>query len=584
MGLQVRYNSATDVADVVTVRQGASFSAAAEEGAVATSQIIVDDPDNSLNYVGLRRLYAYETTAPAHNQMVYNGYLQDRTIGRQPAEGPDDDEEVMGRRWALNVADTNSLLSRRLITGADGDRPAETDIARIQWLLDSNDSYLSNPHDTWENPSPYIDTGDPVDMDAADLRGQTAFDVLNDCAQRSGKFWFATYYEANDSVPPTNNGSIALFYAFDYSTLYSSTLRLTNVRADVDNATTFAVLPDASLSRDPTRAYSGVYLTYDGGSLYAQSTNVANLFQQRDAAVSNVNIKTAAKATALATRYLGDASSEDDRISARFVVPKQHVNLLREGQRFEAKFSHLPGLSSYTWLRCLRRTVTPRSDEEYEIAITATGVPVPSLIQSKSSGMISGGTVSVTVTLDTVPVPGDTLIAALYTRNYTTPVWPAGWALEHFVNFTGGGYPNQSIEVRSRVVQAGDTGVQVCAAVGCAAGNLGNAVTLTVIELAGAVVGQVVDAGSVGTTITIPAIATGRAILLGFHCRITSATPRNTPTDWTLLHTGWDDLSDRQLTAAYSRSVPGATYSGTFEGGVEGANTAGFVVVEMLGA
>ena len=377
MSLQIRYNRVSTAGGVdpdhITARMGVSFSSAAEEGSVAQTGMTVDDTANALDYVGLRRVYAFETAAPAHNQIVWNGYLQERRIGRDPAEGQDSDVEIMGRRWDLAIADTNSLLSRRLITGSDGDRGAETDIARIQWLLDSNDKYLSNPQDVWANPSAYIDTTGPIAMDASDLRGQTAFDVLNDCAQRSGKNWFAVYDEATDTVPPTNAGKYTLHYYKPEATYYTSTLRLTNVNADADNVTTFYVYPDAILTRDPGRSYSGIYLTGDGVSLYQQSTNVINLFQQRDAAVSNPNVKTMAKATALAARYLADATTEDDRLTCRFVVAKQYVNSLREGQRFQAKFSHLPGYPpAYGYWRCLRRTVTQRTDEFYEIAIEAT--------------------------------------------------------------------------------------------------------------------------------------------------------------------------------------------------------------------
>ena len=390
MSLQIRYNSATDVADVVTVRQGdVAFSMSAEEGSVGMSKIVVDDTAGSLDYVGLRRMYAYETACQAHNQMIFNGYVQGREISRGPTEGPDEDVEIIGasRRWSVSLADTNSLLSRRLITGPDGNRLAETDIARIQWLLDSNDAYLSNPHDVWENPSPYVNTIGPIDMDAADLRGQTAHDVLNDCAQRSGKNWFARYYEADDTVPPTNAGSIALFYDFAISTVYSSTLRLTNVRADVDNVTTFAVLPDLVLSRDPSRVYSGIYLTYDGGTLYQQSTDVENLFQRRDAAVTNQNVKTAAKATALATRYLADAETEDDRIIASYVCAKQHVNDLREGQALQVKFAHLDTAaadyaSGYVWMRCLRRTVRLLTDEFYQAEVELSPITIGPAVAS----------------------------------------------------------------------------------------------------------------------------------------------------------------------------------------------------------
>ena len=420
MSLQVRYNRITTAGgvepDTVTVRAGVAFTHAAEEGAVGISEVIVDDPDNTLDYVGRRRLYAYESAAPAHNQMIFNGYLQQRRIGRLPPEGQDSDTEVMGRRWLLSVADTNSLLSRRLITGADGDRPAETDIARIQWLLDSNDAYLSNPQDNWENPSPYVDATGPIDMSANDYRGYTAFDVLNDCAQRSGKNWFVRYYEANDSVPPTNAGAYALWYADATSTLDSSTLRLTNIDADVDNVTTFAVLPDMILGRDPTRAVSGIFLTYDGGSTYVQSTNVANLFQQLDAAVSNPHVKAASEASALAARYLADAESEDDRLTCRLVVDKQYVNLLRDGQRFEAKFSHLPGYSAaYGWMRCLRRAVKHLNDEQYEIAIEATAAPTgPSIVQQ--AGGYSQLT-DLTYSLPDPPTAGHYLIHVCGHRN-----------------------------------------------------------------------------------------------------------------------------------------------------------------------
>jgi hypothetical protein len=384
MSLRIRYNRVTTAGgvepDTVTVRQGVSFSSSAEEGSVGTSQIIVDDTSNGLDYVGRRRIYAYETACQAHNQIVFNGYIQKRWIGRLPAEGQDSDVEVMGRRWTIDIGDTNSLLSRRLITGPDGERPDETDVARIQWLLDSNDAYLSNPQDNWENPSPYVDTSGPVDMSAANYIGRTAFDVINDCAQRSGKNWFVRYYEANDSVPPTNAGSYALWYAEAESTQDSSTLRLTNVDADVDDVTTFAIFPDAQLSRDPTRAYSGIYMTYDGGSRYQQSTNVINLFQRQDAAVNNPFVKTDTEAAALQTRYLADAATEDDRLTFRFVCAKQYVNDLREGQRFEGKFSHLATASgtdyaSWRWWRCLRRTVTHLNDEFYEVSGEASPVP-----------------------------------------------------------------------------------------------------------------------------------------------------------------------------------------------------------------
>ena len=58
------------------------------------------------------------------------------------------------------------------------------------------------------------------------------------------------------------------------------------------------------------------------------------------------------------------------------MVAKQYVNKLREGHRFQAKFSHLGTLegaySSYGYFRVLNRTVTQLTDDFYEIAVTIT--------------------------------------------------------------------------------------------------------------------------------------------------------------------------------------------------------------------
>ena len=450
MSLVIRYNNPVvtgGVPDTFTPRMGVSLASSAEEGSVAQSQIVIDDTANSLAIGGLHRVYAYETRAPAHNQMVFNGYLQERRIGRDPAEGQDEDVEVHGRRWDLTVADTNSLLSRRLITGADGNRGEETDVARIQWLLDSNDAYLSNPQDTWENPSPFIDTTSPVTMSASDLRGQTAFDVLNDCAQRSGKNWFAMYYEANDTVPPTNTGSVALHYYKPESAYYTSTLRLSNVNGQADNVTTFYVLPDAILTRSPARTYSGVYLQYDGGETYQQSTAVANLFQRRDAAVLTFGLLTAAEATALATRYLNDAASEDDRLTnCRFVVPAAYVNDLREGQRFEGWFDHLPDYEGgYHYWRCLRRTVTQLNDELYEIVVEASPTPSSPEIVQQFSYRTGDGAADNNVFPNPVTA-GNLLILVIGRRGGALAGLPPNWqpqietslgAVRAFTNFTG---------------------------------------------------------------------------------------------------------------------------------------------------
>ena len=87
-----------------------------------------------------------------------------------------------GRTWRIQLHDLNTRLSWRINVGNDCDRPAETDLARIAWLMGTNEmgSWL-------DDDDTYIDTGDAVDMDAVDYTGQAILDVADDCAQQSGR-------------------------------------------------------------------------------------------------------------------------------------------------------------------------------------------------------------------------------------------------------------------------------------------------------------------------------------------------------------------------------------------------------------
>lgn len=343
---------------------GPKFVAKAEEGSVGGSEVYVDDPTGALDIVGLRRWWAWESAEDAGSQVIATGYIGPREIGRI-ANNVDDHVVGADRCWSVTLNDHNQLLSRRLVTGADGDRPAETDIARITWLLGSG--YLASVDDVLG----YLNTADPVDMDAADLRGQSAYEVLRDAASRAGKDFFLIRH--GDTSPPSFGGTDAysLFYDYSYSTTYASTIRLTNLPADVDNATTFAIHPDARLRRTPDRTYSGVYVRHINGAYYAQNTTTANTYGARDTATTDSNITTDAAAATLATTYLDNGRTEEDRITCRFVVPSTKVNHLREGQAVQIKASHFgaPYSTTYMWTRCVSRSVEQLSDTFYELTV-----------------------------------------------------------------------------------------------------------------------------------------------------------------------------------------------------------------------
>jgi hypothetical protein len=320
----------------------------AEEGSHGSSMVPVDDPDAELTIGGHRLFYSMESTATGSNQVAYVGYTADRDVHRGPYRTD------VGRVWDVNLVDVNSVMARRILTGSTANRPAETDVARMQWLFGTEEA------DIIDNVTDLFDATGGVAMDAVDYRGQTVEDVANDCANASGKNYFVTNVG-------TFAGNFYLWYGFATSDLYTSPIRLSNYLPDLDDPLTFAISDDTKLNRDPSRVYSGVYLPYDAGAnaaVYVQSIATANMFalKGRDVQMDGRNIKTAAKATARATRYLGDLDTEEDRITTSFKIPAAQQGFIREGMRVQIRATHLPGYSSFQWLRVLKRTIKQDSE------------------------------------------------------------------------------------------------------------------------------------------------------------------------------------------------------------------------------
>ena len=352
----------------------------AEEGSNAQSTVQADDPDGTFDLVGHRIFSVQEDTAPAasSNSYIYVGYSAARRISRGPYH-----RTQAGRVWDIDLVDLNSVLPRRIMDGTDSNRPAETDVARITWLLGTTEAEKIDD-------SLYFNTSGGVAMDAADYRGQRFDGILDDCGQASGKNWFVWWRQ--------ETGQFSLWYDFASSTNYTSIIRLSNVLSDIDNVWTFGIAEDTELQRSPDRVNSGVYLDYDGGHVYEQKIATATAFAQRDASVPAENVKTAAKATARAIRYLGDMDSEDDIITTSFIVPLAKVNFLMQGMRVQFRASHLPGYEAFSWFRALNRTVKQVSEEFYEIKmdlvpIAAAAAPPSCAVQvAGMTTLFDGGT------------------------------------------------------------------------------------------------------------------------------------------------------------------------------------------------
>jgi hypothetical protein len=367
-------SATSNTTQYVRLFQDAQLTQHAEEGTVALSSINIDDPDGALDIVGFRRIRAYETTATGSNTLAYNGWVADKSVTRGPF--------VVGssRLWAVSMTDQNAVLGYRVMIGADNKRPRENDIQRVNWVLGTAELSVITEHE-------YVASSAAAMMDAVDYNGQTPMDILNDCAQQSGRNYFVYSKDGGSlgAVP-----TLGLFYDRASSTAYSSPLRLSNLASDVDGVWTFAISEDTELSRDPSRVYSGAYVQYDGGVVYEQSQTTYVNFTKRDAIVPAPNVKQRSTATNRALRYLADSDTEEDRITTSYYVPASKLNFAREGMRIQFRASHLPNFDSFTWLRILSRTfvqVSEQTDPTYRVTLTlGAGPPAP--VTHPASGVL----------------------------------------------------------------------------------------------------------------------------------------------------------------------------------------------------
>lgn len=346
----------------------------AEEGSVASSRMVVDDPAGALDFPPLTRIWSVETeVADSSNTFVHHGYIAERVIKRGTST-----LTSAARVWELTVVDENSVLTRRVLSNPNANRPAETDYERVLWLCNEADGQLLI--DTTE----FVFGASPVSMDAVDYRGQTGADVLSDCSQASGKNWYAYFKEG------TGTG---VWYGSEEHTARESGIRLSNVLSDIaadPNCYPIGQGDDTFLSRDPSRMVSGVWYQYANGGVYVRNSSLFSRIGLHDQVHSSLNVKTLAKAQARAQRYLDENDTEDDRITTTVYLPASKVNWVKEGYRIRFRATHLPGYESEVWLRIytcskaqISEHITIDGGPAYKVTLemgtsTIPATPVPS--------------------------------------------------------------------------------------------------------------------------------------------------------------------------------------------------------------
>lgn len=354
-----------DQAASVRLTQGFTTASAAELGAVSVATIQVDDPTSSIDILGWRSAYIFETDA--NPTRLWTGFIAARSVTRGPFR------TGSGRVWNCEAVDLNWNLTRRSIRSADGKRPAETDLVRVAWLM----AHASMSGLVFTSSLTNTSTGG-LNLDEADYRHQFPMDVLADIAPQCAKTAFVLWDNTNSR--PT------LFYDSITAAVNTSTAKISNVFSDLA-AGVYQPFEDASLDRTPEDTYSGIDYEFAGGaSIYVTNATTASTYAARDFVYSTSRVGKIATATALANAFLTAHSIEADTVHCTIEMPRANVNDILEGQRMQIRFSHLPGLSAYAYARVVRRLVAQREGDD------STYVVQLELTNGVKAGFGAGGT------------------------------------------------------------------------------------------------------------------------------------------------------------------------------------------------
>jgi hypothetical protein len=453
----------------------------AAEGSVGSSTIELDDPDGDFYMRGLKPLYFIETDAQADdwNGIIGPFYAWNRQISRGEFSRTSN-----SRVWRVNVNDINTLLTRRLQKGGDAERPAETDVERMDWLLHTAEVIGGGGDNGFSiEDFTYFFEDSPYPMDKTDYTGQDSMGAANDALQDSGKSFFI-FNSPTDDEPIR----VGVWYGRSERSDFASAHRISNILSDVnadpaempftltetemlEGTWTFAPSIDAELDRDPSRVASGVMVMYDGGYRYETRPATAEAFERRDMLMQAELVKTGAQASRRANRYLRDLRNEDDAIECAVIVPSTLVHAFVPGHRVQVKFSHLPGYGfDFVWMRVAGVTYRQLSKDSllYELALDLRAEEPPDA-PTTGSGLVACTGQTASTTFYPLGGSGDTPNASDGHVYYWNPGEPRPIEVAdmlgevghwHFPNYSAGGsgttdYAGDCAQNRLRILVEG---------------------------------------------------------------------------------------------------------------------------------
>src|SRR5436190_18406255 len=313
--------------------------ASAADGSMSQGAIVFDDPTGTLDVHGWQIVTVDEPACTSAPTLFY-GPVGDHIERRGPYR------LAGGREIDTTINDSNIFLNCRIITGTDANRPAETDTARLAWLLASA-SLSGLVYDGG------LVNGAGRDFDATNYRGQYPLDVLSDLIAPRGQIFFTYWSQTRHRVE--------LFYDSPTATAFTSTLSLTNVLSEVDS-THLVVNEDWEQSYDASDVYDHIRYVYAGGAYYAANATTTaaffnNVIASRSLTVENDRVGLESTAATFSARILARDGAENPTMSGTLKIPAAQVGLIQAGMRINVHLTHLTGFQTAAYSRVKSLTI-----------------------------------------------------------------------------------------------------------------------------------------------------------------------------------------------------------------------------------
>lgn len=308
---------------------------------------------------------------------IWRGWVipKDYTRGTQKA--------ARAREIRVALEDNNAEL-RGIIVGRDGaeSRPAETDVARVLWLLDAY--FDGSVRASTVIGDAFVPNTNTVVMPAKDYENVTPEEVLRDCATSADKrFW----------VILNDDGTQDLFYDAIDSAAYASTLaiRQTGTPTEVDGTTTFEPIWDVGPAsrEDGQGLLSGVKVVGAGEvSAYVSHAGTEDDYNHYEEVIYDDQATNNSEALVKANVILGVRRFEERTYSCSILVPANRIHLIKAGMNITIQAKVIPDADDQVVTRRIAQLkLRVYSPELYKVALQ---LDRPLRVAARSNGTPSG--------------------------------------------------------------------------------------------------------------------------------------------------------------------------------------------------